>query len=99
MLPFPTYLNSSISTNKIPVFLFSNIFWPLFHTLPLVVTQDYQTYVNQAHVIRGNDVLFKCDIPSFVADLLTITAWADNQGNVILGGLGKTWRFCMGLLD
>ncbi len=64
-----------------------------------MVTQYYQTYVNQAHVIRGNDVLFKCDIPSFVVDFLTVAAWADNQGNVILAGLGKTWRICMGLLE
>ena len=38
----------------------------------LVVTQDYDCYVNQAHVIRGNDVLMKCDIPSFVTDFVTL---------------------------
>ena len=46
-----------------------------------VVTQDYDTYVNQAHVIKGNDVLVKCDIPSYVSDFLQVTDWLNNQGN------------------
>ena len=50
--------------------------------LRLVVTQEYNTYVNQAHVIRGNDVIMKCDIPSFVADLLDVVHWVDNESNV-----------------
>ena len=45
-----------------------------------VVTQDYKTYVNQAHVIRGNDVLFKCDIPSYVTDFVSVQSWQDNDG-------------------
>ena len=45
-----------------------------------VVMQDYKAYVNQEHVISGNDVLFKCDIPSFVADFVSVQSWADNEG-------------------
>ena len=45
------------------------------------MTQSYDTYVNQAHVIQGNDVLVKCDIPSFVGDFLSVTDWVDSQGN------------------
>ena len=45
-----------------------------------VVMQEYRTYVNQEHVIRGNDVLFKCDIPSFVADIVLVQSWNDNEG-------------------
>ena len=48
----------------------------------LVVTQDYDCYVNQAHVIRGNDVLMKCDIPSFVTDFVTLLNWQDDQENI-----------------
>jgi hypothetical protein len=44
------------------------------------VTQDYNIYVNQAHVIRSNDVLFKCDIPSFVTDFVSVQSWDDNEG-------------------
>ena len=42
--------------------------------------QEYRTYVNQEHVIRGNDVLFKCDIPSFVTDIVLVQSWNDNEG-------------------
>ena len=47
-----------------------------------VVTQEYKTYVNQAHVIRGNDVLVKCDIPSFVTDFVSVQSWVDSEGKV-----------------
>jgi hypothetical protein len=43
------------------------------------VTQDYTTYVHHAHVIRGNDVLLKCDIPSFVSDFVSVQSWVDNE--------------------
>ena len=48
-----------------------------------MVTQNYDCYVNQAHVIRGNDVLMKCDIPSFVTDFVTLQNWQDNEENII----------------
>ena len=46
------------------------------------MTQGYNTYVNQGLVIRGNDVIMKCDLPSVVADLLDVVNWIDNQDNV-----------------
>ena len=46
-----------------------------------VAIQEYDTYVNQAHVIRGNDVIVKCDIPSFVTDFVTVISWQDNAEN------------------
>ena len=36
----------------------------------------------EQYVIRGNDALVKCDIPSFVADLVTVVSWHDNNGQV-----------------
>ena len=54
-----------------------------FFSIFLVVTQNYDCYVNQAHVIRGNDVLMKCDIPSFVTDFVTLQNWQDNEENII----------------
>lgn len=58
-----------------------------------VVTQDYVVYTSPSHVIRGNDVLIKCDIPSFVVDFASIVSWVDNAGGVFtpgstLGNLG-----------
>ena len=33
-------------------------------------------------MIRGNDVLVKCDIPSFVTDFVTVAEWVDNEGDI-----------------
>lgn len=37
--------------------------------------------VNNEHVIRGNSVTLRCNIPAFVADFLTVTSWQDSDGN------------------
>ena len=49
-----------------------------------VVTQKYAAEVHNEHVIRGNDVLVGCEIPSFVGDLVDVVAWVDSQGNEYL---------------
>ena len=36
---------------------------------------------HNVYVIKGNAALFKCEIPSFVADFVTIDSWNDNVGN------------------
>lgn len=56
----------------------------------LVVTQAYDTYGDQEHIIRGNSAILKCRIPSFVADFLDITAWIDDEGSVYSND-GKTY--------
>ena len=43
------------------------------------MTQDYQTEIGSEHILLGNDVFFKCSIPSFVADFVDIEAWLDNE--------------------
>ncbi|MPC65833.1 hypothetical protein E2C01_059970 [Portunus trituberculatus] len=47
-----------------------------------VVHQQYETDVNKEHVIRGNSAIFKCVIPSFVADFVTVTSWTTSDGDV-----------------
>ena len=42
------------------------------------------------NVMIGNDALFKCQIPSFVSDLVNIDSWIDSEGieirmNSVLG--------------
>lgn len=32
------------------------------------------------YVIRGNSVILKCNVPSFVADFITVEAWVTNEG-------------------
>ena len=37
--------------------------------------QTYETDVIKEFVIRGNDALIKCSIPSFVTDFVTVLSW------------------------
>jgi len=47
-----------------------------------VVFQDFDANVDpSSYAILGNDVLIKCDLPSFVTDLVTVTSWHDSEGN------------------
>lgn len=57
----------------------NNPFHPFFlHSL--VVAQHYDTSVNIEYVIRGNSAILKCQIPSFVADFVSVISWhTDNE--------------------
>lgn len=44
-----------------------------------VVSQFYDTDVNKAYVIRGNAAILKCEIPSFVADFVSVVSWHTDQ--------------------
>ena len=44
--------------------------------------QIYKTDASQEYVITGNDAIIKCQYPSFVSDLLTVTGWQDSEGAV-----------------
>ncbi|XP_034142427.1 Down syndrome cell adhesion molecule-like protein Dscam2 isoform X31 [Drosophila guanche] len=44
-----------------------------------VVAQHYDTDVNKAYVIRGNAAVLKCEIPSFVADFVSVVSWHTDQ--------------------
>ncbi len=50
-----------------------------------VVIQTYNTYVQTSDVIQGNDIVMKCDIPSFVTDFVTVVGWEDDKNNVYPG--------------
>ena len=56
---------------------------PTFLTVIPVVVQSYETDVGKEFVIRGNDALFKCSIPSFVADVVQISSWVDSDGQSV----------------
>ena len=45
-----------------------------------VIVQNYETGVGYEDVLLGNDVIFKCKIPSFVDDYVHIINWVDNDG-------------------
>ena len=46
-----------------------------------VVSQQYIAETHNVHVIIGNSALFKCEIPSFVTDFVTVISWSDHEGN------------------
>ena len=47
----------------------------------LVVAQEYSTRANDVYVIIGNSALIKCEIPSFVADFVSVHSWMTNEGD------------------
>ena len=53
-------------------------------TVFLAVSQEYSTKAEDEYVIKGNDVLIKCKIPSFVADFVQVIGWIDNDHKPIL---------------
>ncbi|KAK8752892.1 hypothetical protein OTU49_008128, partial [Cherax quadricarinatus] len=48
-----------------------------------VVPQLYSAEVLTEYVIRGNSVILKCNIPSFVADFVSVQAWVADDGTII----------------
>ncbi|XP_049823713.1 Down syndrome cell adhesion molecule-like protein Dscam2 isoform X9 [Aethina tumida] len=52
-----------------------------------VVNQYYDTDVNKEYAIRGNAAILKCQVPSFVADFVTVVSWhTDQNENFYPGG-------------
>lgn len=45
-----------------------------------VVHQSYEVEADNEYVIRGNSVIMKCEIPSFVADFVSVAHWVDSSG-------------------
>ena len=46
--------------------------------------QEYQTDVVPEYVIKGNSALLKCNIPSFVADFVSVASWVTDKGDTYL---------------
>ena len=46
-----------------------------------VIAQTYETNVFLEDVVLGNDVIFKCKIPSLVNDFVHVINWMDNDGD------------------
>ena len=53
------------------------------------IVQPYETDVGPEYVLLGNDVIFKCKIPSFVDDFVAIINWVDNDGDSIYPKIKK----------
>lgn len=46
----------------------------------LVVIQSYEAEADNEYVIRGNSAIMKCEIPSYVADFVSVDLWIDSNG-------------------
>ena len=44
-----------------------------------VVSQSYETDADKEYVILGNSAIVKCDIPSFVADFVSVVSWQETN--------------------
>lgn len=64
----------------------------------VVVQQFYDTDVNKEYAIRGNAVILKCQVPSFVADFVSVVSWHTDQNENFFPGApdGKSKCFCSG---
>ena len=56
-----------------------------------VVSQAYQTDAHSVYVIVGNAALIKCEIPSFVADFVSVESWTDNEQNQYFQVIDKNY--------
>ena len=59
----------------------------------LVVHQSYQTDVNLEHVIRGNSVVIRCSIPSYVADYISVETWRVDETDIFADQWGIGFFF------
>jgi len=52
-----------------------------------VVFQDFKVHPPlETYITLGNDALLKCEITSFVGDLVSVVSWHGNQGETYLPG-------------
>jgi Down syndrome cell adhesion molecule-like protein 1 len=50
------------------------------------VGQPYASDVSPEYAISGNDAIFKCKLPSFVADFVSVVSWIDSESNTVFPG-------------
>ena len=47
---------------------------------------DYETHLAPENVMLKNDVLLKCNIPSYVSDFVQVEAWVDSEAETYFSG-------------
>ena len=48
--------------------------------LRTAVSQEFETDSDKEYVIVGNSGVLRCEVPSFVADYITVQSWVDSDG-------------------
>ena len=66
-----------------------------------VAHQDYRVDVHLESVIQGNDVIFGCNVQSFITDFVFVTGWLDSEGGTHLFGstLHGNWNNFQSITD
>ena len=44
------------------------------------MSQEFETDSDKEYVIVGNSGVLRCEVPSFVADFITVQSWVDSDG-------------------
>ena len=52
------------------------------------MAQAYTASVNPVYVVAGNAAVLRCDLPSHVTDLVTVTSWVGGDGAVFFRSTG-----------
>jgi hypothetical protein len=60
-----------------------------------VVSQHFIVEVNNEHVIRGNSVTIRCNIPAFVSDFVSVHSWLDGDGTSYTSADNKFGTLCI----
>ena len=59
-----------------------------------VTSQRYEINILPESIIVGNDAVFKCSIPSFVTDFVSVQSWIDSEAQELgLPGFGTLLVF------
>ena len=48
-----------------------------------MTSQLFEVDIFREVVIVGNDAIFKCSVPSFVSDFVSVDSWVDSEGNTL----------------
>ena len=61
------------------------------------VGQAYTSDVSMEYAVVGNDAFFKCKLPSFVAEFVSVLSWSDSESNAVYPSLnpGMNTRDCV----
>ena len=85
-------LSCKISFNEFPFVLHVSTFLIFQFQLFSVTSQRYEIDILRESVIIGNDAIFKCSIPSFVSDFVSVDSWVDSEAKSVgLGSLGNSY--------
>jgi len=85
-----------ICTKPVNFWLFRNtltscfiFIWQTQICILSAVGQTYASDVSPEYTMVGNDAIFKCKLPSFVADFVSVVSWIDSESNSVFPSLSS----------